>query len=844
MWNSTAKHPIKNILFIGAGPNGFGVQGENDAAIYQVLPELHGLGYQVFVIDDNPYALSLESLAAQAFWQPLTVENIKKIIIQANIDTVVATFGGRRSMQIWEALAQDWQDDDGPLPQSLGLANPVVAQVNNRAELSTLLTEAGLPVIESEVAATQDEANELMRKINLPLVIRAQNPIQSHTRQLVSRLDELEQAVAEVRAQSLTAEVLISKAINGMKEIGMEVVRDFRGNCMQVGTSEDMDPIGIHSADSLSVSPVLTVQDPFLAKMRSYAFQIANLLQLEGLLHVQFAVDEARDLIYIIKVSPYFDQLASRVAMVTGYPLALVSMQLMLGTPLEKVYLPHDFNEKMAMMEPMMDHIAVKLPIFPFGDLAAAGVKVNRQLGSIQKSVGGTVGFGRTFVEALEKAIRSAHFNNRSFSPTYMAHISDDELIQQLIHPEDNRVLLFIEALRRGYEVDELAELSHVDEFYFYQLQSLIEIETAVERHPDQADILLRAKRSGLSDGLIARFWRTNFESIRQLATQHQIEPTYKAVDPSAGEFPENAHQYYASFEFEDESTRLSDQSILVVGSGAYRIGETVIGGYASTIILSELRRLQYQTVMMNNNSQDATLLPHLSDKQYLEPLEISDVMAVVDKENPKAIMVPGNRRKLIRALKDLGQNVLVIPKDKHLPGGPGENQSEFALNFFYDGQQAFALNISQHRDGELRILPQTDLDSVDLKDLSLPGPGLFQLVFHQQVTQPVAHVNLADWQHDSWLRPMPFGQIAFLSKATGVQWFRLVVRALLGQLGEGDYRLLAEAPACNVFLNQRMINARTDFQLHLQPEGDLDVTRFEMGVRVAPVEPRSHESE
>ncbi|CAK8054060.1 ATP-grasp domain-containing protein [Eupransor demetentiae] len=835
MWNKTTRASIKKILFIGAGPNDFSIQGENDAAIYQVLPELHGQGYKPYIIDSNPYSVSLESIAAETFWLPLTVENIKQVILENQIDSVMPLFGGYRGIQLWDQVLQEWSEEDGQAPQTLGLKPENLHRVNDVAALSDLLDEAGLPVIQSQVIRSQDEANEWMRENDLPLIMRAHNPAQGNTRQIVERLDEFEDVFDAVKEQSLTQEILISKAINGLKEVSFEVMRDCQGNCMQIGASEDMDPIGIHTADSLSISPVLTIQDQYMEQMRAYAIRAANLLQIEGALHVQFAISEKTGEIYIIKVSPYIDQVANRMALMTGYPVMLIAMYMALGIKIENVQLPHRFHEKTAMMEPMMDHMVVKLPVFAFGDLKAAGIKVNPQLSSVQKSVGSTLGFGRTFVEALEKAIRSAHFNNRSFSPDYMKNFSDDELIQQLIHPQENRVLLFIEALRRGYEVDELAELSHIDEFYFYQLQKLIQIEREVDQEHFNANALYKAKKAGLSDGLIAHFWESNYREVRQFGRKSAIRATYKALEPSAGEFPENAHQYYATFESEDESKPLGEDTVLVIGSGAFRIGESATGGYATTITMSELRRLQYHTIIMNNNSSDATLLPHLSDKQYMEPLEISDVMAVVDKEHPRAIIVPGNRRKLIAALKELKQNVLVLPKEKHQPLGPEPFETEYSLNFFYDGKKAYPLCIGAHRAGEMRLLPGKVAGAEELlSDIHSDGPGLYQLIWRQPNEEDWQNVELPDPERDTWLRPMPYGQIAFLSKSMKIQFIRLAVRALLNELSSTDYEQLDHAVLTPEGANKRMTTARTDYQLHLQPEGDIDTTRFELGVGIS----------
>ncbi|WP_099044564.1 carbamoyl phosphate synthase preATP-grasp domain-containing protein [Leuconostoc citreum] len=834
MSNTITNNKIKKLLFIGSGANNFGQEAEHDAAIYQVMPELRGHGIDVFVIDENPYALSLESLAAKTFWQPLTVHNIKKIIRDEAIDTVVPLFGGDVSLRLWADVVQSWSHGDGNVPNTLGLNIDMLLKVNNLPALTDFMAKNGLPVINNYVLKAQDEANELLRTLHLPLMVRALHPNQNNTRHIVERLDEFEDTINLAKSQSVTQEVIISRAINGLKEISLEILRDVRGNKMQIGASEDMDPIGIHTADSLSVSPILTVQDQLISQMRDYAFRIADMLQLQGVMHVQFAIDDDDREIYIIKVSPYIDQMATRMALATGYPTMLVAINLAMGIPLEDIKLPHNFGENTAMMEPMMDHVVVKLPVFPFGELAEAGIDVNRQLNSVQKSVGSTLGFGRTFIEALEKAIRSAHFNNASFSPTNMAHINDDELIQQLIHPQDNRVLLLIEAIKRGYEIDELAELTAIDEFYFHQLQHLHKLESEIESDIDSITSLRRGKKYGLSDGLIARFWHTDFNIIRTLAKENDIRVTYKAVEPSAGEFPENARQYYATYESENESIQIDQRAVLVIGSGAFRMGDAASAGYATAITMSELRRLQYPTIIMNNNPSDATLLPHLADKQYLEPLEISDVMKVVELESPQAIVIPGNRRKLINALRDLNQRVIVLPKEKHMPDGPNDRQSEFALNFFFDGQNRYLINVTQHLAGEMRIIAHPTTLSDEILSMPLDNPGVYQVIWYQDTVRWQKQIHLSTIGNGgSWLRPMPYGQIAYLTKIMQVPWIRLTIRAGLNELTTQDYELLENADSMRASERLSMISADVNYQLHLQPTDVIDGTKFEVGVGV-----------
>jgi carbamoyl-phosphate synthase large subunit len=393
--------------------------------------------------------------------------------------------------------------------------------------------------------------------------------------------------------------------------------------------------------------------------------------------------------------------------------------------------------------------------------------------------------------------------------------------------------LLLIEAIKRGYEIDELAELTNIDEFYFYQLRHLLQLELEIEKDVDSIVSLRRGKRYGLSDGLIALFWDTDFKIIRALTKEHNIDPTYKALEPSAGEFPENARQYYSTYEEENESEQVSDNTVLVIGSGAFRLGDAASGGYATTVVLSELRRLQYHTVIMNNNASDATLMQNLADKQYLEPLEISDVMKVVELENPIAIIVTGNRRKLITALRELNQNVLILPKEKHTPSGPETTQTEFALNVFSDGHQIYPINITQHMVGEMRIVPQiVDLPK-ELTQTHLENPGVYQVIWCQNGNDWVDYVEVSNISYDTWLRPMPFGQVAFISKVMQVQWLRMTVRSLLDRMTEQDRKLLDNVNKLTLQTDVRLVASNIDYELHLQPTEPIDGTRFELGVGI-----------
>src|SRR5699024_8282061 len=523
----------------------------------------------------------------------------------------------------------------------------------------------------------------------------------------VEDTDDLEEAAETALARSITHQVNIDKSIRGYQEISMLVIRDKSNSTILIGGVEDMDPVGIHSADSIAITPIQTLPDPVYQKLRAAAFKVIRGFDVVGLLEVRFAVDPKNNEYVITRVTPYFDRTAALLVAAPGYPLVPVVVRLMLGENIEDVQTPVIGANHTALLEPTMDHIVIRFPIFSFGDFESNGVKTEHRLNTVQKSVGATMGVGRSVEEALEKAIRAAHFNNRNFSPTVMNAITDNEIIEQLIYPRDNRIFVLMEALRRGYTVDELAEMTKINAFYFYKLSQINKLEETVKNNAWQTDVLKLAKYYGLSDGLIARLWHAKFEEIRRYRWDNGILPTFKAFEPSAGEFEEAANQYYSTFESENESNRLGRHSVLVIGSGGFRLGDGAAASYVMAMVVKELQNQNISTILMNNNPTDLMFMSELGSKKYYEPLEISDVMNVIEIEQPVQVFVPGNRIKLIKSLRKNGVNVQVIAKEKYLPSSMKDDLPYTVINYFYDGQTIYLIGLG-YQSNQGIILDQT----------------------------------------------------------------------------------------------------------------------------------------
>ncbi|CAM3836144.1 carbamoyl-phosphate synthase large subunit [Weissella cibaria] len=814
----------ERILIIGGSANDFGRETESDAASYQVVNGLVKRGHQIVIADDNPYGFTTEREEIKVIETQLTAPNLVKVIVEEHITAIVASVGGLTAVRLSAEILQILGND---APKVLGMTLPVMQAAQNTKYLQERLTQLKLPAVQTRLASNVSEAFDAARDFDFPVVVRSVAPVGQTIRLQVEDAEELEGAAETALNRSLTHQVNVDKSIRGYQEIAMVVVRDRMDTTLLIGGVEDMDPVGIHSADSIAITPVQTLPDPMFQTLRNAAFTVARGFNVQGLLEVRFAVNPANEEFVITRVTPYFDRTSAMVVTATGYPLVPVITGLMVGESLTSVRIPSIYADHTALLEPTMDHIVIRFPVFAFGELETAGIKTENRLDTVQKSVGATIGVGRSVEEALEKAIRAAHFNNRNFSPTLMNALTDNEIVEQLIHPRDNRILVLLEALRRGYTVDELAELTKINAFYFYKLQRLNNLEQAVKDNPWEADVLQQAKYYGLSDGLVAKLWDEKYEAVRRYRWDNGILPTYKAFEPSAGEFEESVSQFYSTFESENESERLGDDSALIIGTGAFRLGDGAAASYVMATVADELRSQGLKTILMNNNPTDLTFIPQLGDKQYYEPLEISDVMNVIEIEQPTRVFVPGNRIKLITQLRKMGVNVQVIAKEKYLPSSMLSEGEQTVVNYFYDGVELHIIGIG-HQDNGGILLDQSAMtpslwETLPRPELEIDTPGMYQLIVDRLPID--GEITAAD------IRPMPFTHIAFLDKVTGVSWLRLVVRYMLGTPSASDEQLVDQLMTLQWRIKTARLRYRdADFAEHLNTTQTLDNGRFAMG--------------
>nr|PMC26995.1 carbamoyl phosphate synthase large subunit [Gardnerella vaginalis] len=772
----------KSILIIGAGPNNIQHGDEVDSATYQLATYLRRAGVTTILADNNPFSYSLNdsSVIDHSSIGPLTVNHLIELIEKYQPRAILPTLGNRQAFLLTQELLEK-----GILRKKeielLGVPEATVRQVNNPVLLERTLRQMGAPMKKIVTVNNYPDALEEAQRLGYPVIIRSVLPKITSTRQIVHDQSELAAAVSKCLSQSRAEQVYVQQSLAGYKEIEVVVQRDRSGTMMMLGMVEDMDPIGIHAGDSIAFNPVQTLLDRQIQDMRDTAFAITRKLRIVGVNHVQFALDPVNDNFYVIKSSPYFDRMVSFVAQSTGYPVAMVSAQLYLGKTLREIDLGPGFAKHAALIEPAMDHIAARVPVWGFSPEQAQ----KQLLGTEKKSVGTVFGIGRSPAEALFKAIESRYHEPTDFHLQSQAKLSDDELVDRLVHPHAERLFSLLEAMQRGYTAYELVEMTKIDPFYFDQLAKMKELITELIEHPGKEPVLAKAKHNGLSNQLIAKLWETTPKQIYQMMQDHNLTVKYKEVEPSAGEFDQHTQTFYSAYEDENEALTLPQPSALFIGTGGLRLGLSNAGDFFVASMMMQLHRQNFHTIIMNCNPSSVTLNTLIADKRYIEPASAENVLSVVEIDQPQLIFIPASYTNLLETLKqyNLQSKVITLPDDRLGNLQPRSNQL-VALDYLWDGKNEkflastaalqSATNFDYEmvnlqlpaaiKDEELKKMQATACEVVEQQS----KPGFYQVIFEQDGLEYKALT----------VQSISLPEVAFLSKSLGIN-----LPALLGRV-------------------------------------------------------------
>ena len=791
---------LKSVLIIGAGANDVQHGDELDSAIYQVSRVFKQMKIKTILADDNPFSVSLENVDHGCI-VPLKVESLMDIINKFHPDAILPTLGNRRAFELTQELLEKGIIRKENI-QLLGVPEATIRQINSAVLLERTLRQMEAPVKKIVTVNNYQDALDEATKLGYPVIIRSVLPKSNSTRKIVHDRSELADAVKACLSQSRAEQVVVQQSLAGYKEIEVVVQRDSSGTMMLLSMIEDMDPIGIHAGDSIAFNPVQTLRDRQIQDIRDTAFAITRKLRIVGTNHIQFALDTNSDRFYVIKSSPYFDRITAFVSQSTGYPIAQVTAQLYAGKYLRDIDLGENYVHHAALIEPTMDHIAARVPIWGFNDLP----KASRLLGTEKRSVGTVFGIGRSTIEALFKAIESRYHEPADFHLAAQKQLTDDQLIAKIVHPEAGRLFVLIEAMQRGYSVNELAEITKIDPFYFEQINKMRLLIQEIAEHPNKEPVLQKAKSYGLSNQLIARLWKTTSEQVYQMSLDHQLLTKYKEIEPSAGEFDQHTNSFYSAYEEENEISRTSQPSALVIGTGGLRLGLSISGDYFVAMMLKELHNEGFNNVIVNSNPSSVTFNPELAEKRYVEPVTIENILQILRIEQPQYLFIPASYSKLLKSLQnyDLDVKIIVIPDELPTTAASSDRQ-RYSFNYVYDGNYAYPLGTMtdlfspialNYQSTALRYpadLPSSTYqnlnDQASVAVLKLEQPGLYQVIFEENDGE----FNLIKVQ------PLSLPEVAFLSKALHIS-----LPGIFTQLFTGKFDKMLEPKPVSGIVNYR----------------------------------------
>jgi carbamoyl-phosphate synthase large subunit len=626
---------IKKVLVIGSGPIIIGQAAEFDYAGTQACLALREEGYEVVLVNSNPATIMTDKeIADKVYLEPITLEFVSRILRKERPDAILPTLGGQMGLNMAMEL-----DRAGILEELdielLGTELSAINKAEDRDQFRALMKELGEPVPDSEIVHTVQEAVDFANEIGYPVIVRPAFTMGGTGGGLCDTEEELREIVANGIKLSPVGQCLIEKSIAGFKEIEYEVMRDHANNAIVVCNMENVDPVGIHTGDSIVYAPSQTLTDKEYQLLRDASLKIIRALGIEGGCNVQLALDPDSFNYYIIEVNPRVSRSSALASKATGYPIAKLAAKIAVGLTLDEMKNPVT-ETTYAQFEPALDYVVAKIPRWPFDKFESG----DRRLATQMKATGEVMSIGRTIEESLLKAVRSLEIGVVHIELEEAKNAEDNELIDKVIKAQDDRLFYLVEAIRRGYPIEELAELTKVDLFFLDKLLHIVEIEKDLQENIGNVEILEYAKEYGFSDGAIAKFWKTTEEEIAKLREQEGIFPVYKTVDTCAAEFDSSTPYLYSTYEEEEESVVTEKESILVLGSGPIRIGQGIEFDYATVHSVKAIQEAGYEAVIMNNNPETVSTDFSISDKLYFEPLTVEDVMNVVNLEKPKGVIV------------------------------------------------------------------------------------------------------------------------------------------------------------------------------------------------------------
>lgn len=653
------KNPsIKKVLVIGSGPIVIGQAAEFDYAGTQACRSLKEEGIEVVLLNSNPATIMTDKdIADHVYIEPLTVEVVERLIIEEKPDSVLPTLGGQAGLNLAMEL-----EERGFLKEHnvrlIGTTSETIKKAEDRLEFKSTMEKIGEPVAASLVVESLEDGIAFANKIGYPVVLRPAYTLGGSGGGIAHNQEELEEILANGLRLSRVGQVLVERCIAGWKEIEYEVMRDSAGNCITVCNMENIDPVGVHTGDSIVVAPSQTLGDKEYQMLRTSALNIISELNITGGCNVQYALHPESFEYCVIEVNPRVSRSSALASKATGYPIAKVAAKIALGYTLDEI--PNAITgQTMASFEPMLDYCVVKLPRLPFDKFISA----KRTLTTQMKATGEVMAICDNFEGALMKAIRSLEQHVDSLMSYDFTALSREEILKQLEVVDDRRIWLIAEAIRKDISYEEIHAITKIDLWFIDKIAILVEMEQALKTQELTAELLKEAKRVEFPDNVIARLTGKTEEEIRDMRYANGITAAYKMVDTCAAEFAASTPYYYSVFGSENEAeTESGRKKVLVLGSGPIRIGQGIEFDFCSVHCTWAFSKEGYETIIINNNPETVSTDFDIADKLYFEPLTPEDVENVVRLEKPDGAVVQFGGQtaiKLTEALMKMGVPIL-----------------------------------------------------------------------------------------------------------------------------------------------------------------------------------------
>lgn len=626
---------LDTVLIIGSGPIIIGQAAEFDYSGTQACKAIKEEGIRTVLVNSNPATIMTDmNVADKVYIEPITIDAVEKIIAKEKPDGLLAGFGGQTALNLAMKLQEEGILDKYNV-KLLGVKPETIYKAEDREAFKDLMLEINEPIAKSIIATDIKECKEFVAENGYPVIIRPAYTLGGTGGGTASNEQELEEICASGFHNSPIGQILLEQSVAGWKEIEFEVMRDAKGNSMVICSMENIDPVGVHTGDSIVVAPAQTLASHEYSMLKTSALKILESLDLEGGCNVQYALDYKTDNYIVIEVNPRVSRSSALASKAAGYPIAKIASKIAIGYTLDELK-NYVTKTSSAYFEPSIDYTVIKFPKWAFDKFAGAA----RKLGTQMKATGEVMSIGRTFESAMMKALTSLESKNQGMRLETVKGLTNEELMDKISKCDDERMFAIAQAIRQGVSVDEIYEMTTMDKLFLNGIKNIVVMEEKLRNEELTEDLMLAAKRMGIADKDIAILKNVETDEITAIRKGYGFRPSYKMVDTCAGEFDAQTPYYYSSYESEDENEITEKESVLVLGSGPIRIGQGVEFDYCCVHGVWAINEAGYESIIINNNPETVSTDFDTSDKLYFESLFIEDVMSIIEKEQPKGVVV------------------------------------------------------------------------------------------------------------------------------------------------------------------------------------------------------------